>query len=110
MRKFQRTAGRRRLFKKSLMTSLVMHEKIATTEARAKELRPMVEKLVTIGKGQKLSDFRLLLARLPKRAAEKVFYQIAPKYKERPGGYLRIIKTPTTRKRDGVRVARIEFV
>lgn len=94
-----------------LACNLIMKEKISTTEARAKEIRPYVEKLLTLGKKQDLASFRLLVSRLPsKKAAEKLYYEVAPRYKERSGGYLRITKSSKFQKRSGVPVATIEFV
>ena len=87
-----------------------MEERIETTEARAKEVRPQVEKLVTLAKKQNLASFRILLSRLPKQSAEKLYYEIAPRYQERRGGYLRILKTAVRRKRDAAKKAVIEFV
>lgn len=110
MRKFHREKGPRRSFIKILANNLIMKEKIITTEARAKSIRPIVEKMVTIGKKQQLASFRLLLSRLPKQSAEKIYHEIGPRYKERPGGYLKIIKQSRMRKRDGARMAAIEFV
>lgn len=110
MRKFNLKKGPRKLFKQVLATNLIEREQISTTIGRAKELRPIVERYITIGKKNNLASFRLLLKKLPKKAAEKVFYDIAPRYKERKGGYTRIIKTASTRKRDGAGMATIEFV
>lgn len=110
MRKFHRKKGPRRSFIKILANNLIMKEKIITTEARAKSIRPIVEKMVTIGKKQQLASFRLLLSRLSKQSAEKIYHEISPRYKERPGGYLRIIKQSLMRKRDGARMAVIEFI
>jgi len=110
MRKFHRIRSRRKLFLKSIASSLVLREKIETTVARAKEIRPFVERLLTIAKKSNTASLRLLLARLPKGSAEKLFYEIAPRYKDRKGGYLRIIKKAETRKRDGTPIALIEFV
>lgn len=87
-----------------------MKGKILTTEARAKELKWKVDKLITLGKKQNLHSLRLLTSRIPKSAAMKLYHEIAPKYAERHGGYTRIIKTAKFRKRDGARVAVIEFV
>ena len=95
---------------KILANNLIMKEKIETTEIRAKAIRPVVERLVTIARKQQVANLRLLLSRLPKQAAEKVYYEIAPRYTARPGGYLRIVKQGHARKRDGVRTAVIEFV
>jgi large subunit ribosomal protein L17 len=87
-----------------------MRGKIQTTEARAKEIRPEVERLVSLAKKQNLASLRLLLARLPKDSANRLYYDIAPKYQDRPGGYLRILKTAERRKRDAAKQAIIEFV
>lgn len=109
-RKFHRTNGRRRAFRKQIATSLIMHGSIITTEERAKEIRPLVERYISYAKTGKTEKLRMLLATLPKGAAEKVFYEIAPKYKARTGGYLRITKHAVQRMRDGARMATIEFV
>ena len=110
-RKFNRKSGPRRSFLSGLVSNLVMKGKIETTEARAKEMRPLVERFVTIGKEQNLAALRLLVSRIrSKKAAEKIYYEIAPRYKERVGGYTRIMKTSRVRKRDGVKVAFIEFI
>ncbi len=87
-----------------------MRERISTTDIRARELRPIVERLVTIAKRKKLTDLRLLLSRLPEKAAMKLYHELGPKYAERKGGYLRIVKESGFRKRDGARTATIEFV
>lgn len=110
-RKFNRKRGERKAFTKGLISNLVMKERIQTTEARAKELKWKAEKMVTLAKKQNLHALRLLIARLPnKNTAEKLYYEIAPRYVGRPGGYTRIKKTAKFRKRDGARVAIIEFV
>ncbi len=111
MRKFHRKTGPRRSFLKNLANNLITRERIFTTETRAKAIRPLVERLVTIAKKQQLHNLRTLVSRLSnKDTAQKLFYAIAPKYKERKGGYLRIIKQGKTRKRDGAKTAVIEFV
>lgn len=109
-RKFGRTRGPRKSFVKGLLCNLIMEGKIKTTPARAKEIKPKVEKLVTLGKKQNLASHRLLIARVPEKAANKVYYELAPKYKERKGGYTRIVKLGTFRKRDAAAQVRIEFV
>lgn len=93
-----------------LSHNLVMQGKIQTTEARAKEIRPRVEKLVTLAKKGDVVALRLLIKRMPKDSAYKLFHEIAPRYKTKKGGYLRIRKTAVTRKRDGVKQAIVEFV
>ncbi len=111
LRKFGRKKGPRRSFLKGLMYNLIMEGRIKTTEARAKEIKPRVERLVTLAKKNDLPSLRLLIARLPdKNSAMKLYNEIAPRYGERKGGYLRVIKTSVTRKRDGANQAVIEFV
>ena len=101
----------RRAFIKGLIANLILKERIETTEARAKAIRPEVEKLISIGRHPSLASLRLLLSRIhSKKVAEKLYYEIAPRYKDRAGGYTRILKTSHVRKRDCVRTARIEFV
>jgi len=103
--------GERRSFMKGLMHNLVMHGSMATTVERAKSVRIAIEKLVTVAKKQDVAHLRILISRLPhKNSAEKLFYEIAPRYKERSGGYTRIIKQGLNRKRDGAATALIEFV
>ena len=110
-RKFNRKRGERKSFIKGLVSNLIVRGKIETTEARAKELKSRAEKLVTLGKKQNLAALRLLMARLSnKKIAEKLYYEISPRYMSRHGGYTRVIKTARFRKRDGARVATIEFV
>ena len=70
----------------------------------------MVERFITIGKGQNLSSLRMLRSKLPKESAEKVFYELAPRFAARKGGYLRITKQAGARKRDGSATAVIAFV
>jgi len=109
-RKFHKTTGKRRAFRKGLAANLIVKGKILTTEARAKEIRPVVERFVSMAKKQQVAEFRSLLSKLPKNAAEKLYYEIAPKYKDRKGGYLRIVKQTAQRMRDGSKMATIEFV
>lgn len=109
-RKFHRKTGQRTALMKTLANNLILEERITTTEAKAKELKPEVEKLVTLAKNQDTASLRLLIARLPKKAAEKIFYEVAPKYKARRGGYLRVVKAASARMRDGSAMATIEFV
>lgn len=95
---------------RSLATSLVLYEKIKTTEAKAKVLRPYVERLITIGKKNTLAARRALLAKLYLNSAvKKILEELAPRYAERKGGYLRIVKLGY-RQGDAAKVIRIEFV
>jgi len=112
IRKLGRVTKQRTALLRSLAISLVKHGKIKTTEAKAKELRPYIEKLVTRGKSDTVASRRLASSRLGSggdQAVKKLFEVIAPKYKEREGGYTRITKLPR-RMDDGAEIAIIEFV
>ncbi len=109
-RKFNRKVGPRRSFLQGLANNLIMKEKIATTVARAKAIRPVVERMVTVAKKQQLASLRRLLATLPKQSANKLYYEVATRYQNRAGGYLRITKLAKARKRDAAPMAVIEFV
>lgn len=107
-RKFGREKNQRKALMKSLAHSLILKGKIQTTEAKAKELRPMVEKLVTMGKRETQASKRLLEARVGKMAAKRL-PELGKTYKERSGGYTRITKL-VRRSSDGSKMAVIEFV
>lgn len=94
---------------KSLLTALVLEERIRTTEARAKELRPRVEKLVTRAKSATIAARRAIAEETSAAVAKKLIEIVAPRYKERNGGYARIIKAGI-RRSDAARLAIIEFV
>jgi len=95
---------------RNLATSLIENGAIETTEAKAKELRPFVEKLITKAKTGTLHARRLAVRHIHKRAAaDKLFQEIGPKYATRNGGYTRILKTGH-RKGDGADMARIELI
>lgn len=108
-RKFGREAGPRKALIKGLARNLVERKSIETTEAKAKELRPFVEKLVTKAKVGNLAAMRALVAVLDQDLAAKLIKTIAPEYKTRTGGYTRIMKLPR-RKSDAAKMAIIEFV
>ena len=110
MRKFHRERGDRRHFLRSLLHNLILKERMITTPARAKETKSALERLISTGKRGTLAAFRRLLAELPRQSATKLYYEIAPRYKERKGGCLRIIKQMKSRKRDSAPQAIIEFV
>lgn len=111
----QRTFGRksnvRLALMRSLARSLVKYEKIVTTEAKAKELRPFIESLVTKAAGEGVATRRLVSSRLGGEPilTKKLVDDIAPIYKDRPGGYTRITKLPV-RRSDAAPMAQIEFV
>jgi large subunit ribosomal protein L17 len=94
---------------KGLATSLVLRERIETSEAKAKEMRPYVERLVTRAKLGTLASRRFLIAHIGEKQTSKLIDKIAPKYKDRKGGYTRITKT-VRRLKDGSYRAYIEFV
>ena len=108
-RKFARKKDQRRALRKTLAGSLIEKQRIKTTLAKAKELRPFIEKLVTHARKQDVAAMRYLLRHLPKKPAKKLLDNIAPKFKDRPGGYTRIIKMGA-RKSDSAKLAVIEFV
>ncbi len=109
-RKFGRETDQRRALLRSLTEGLLTHGRITTTEAKAKELRPYIEKLITTGRKGTLASTRFLIAQLGTVArAMKLTRDVAPKYTERKGGYTRIIKLPK-RTIDGSPMALIEFV
>lgn len=89
---------------------LIMYGRIKTTTTRAKYLKRKVDKLVTIAKKHDLASLRRLLSKLPKKSAYKLFYEIAPKYQKRKGGYTRVIKLPFRRLKDAAELSYIEFV
>lgn len=93
-----------------LATSLIIHGKIQTTEAKAKSLKPFVERLITLGRVGSLANRRQLLRVLGnRRAVERILTDLSPKYKQRPGGYTRVIKSGR-RLGDAAKLAIIEFV
>src|SRR4030042_4040892 len=109
-RKVLRDTNARKALLKNLANELILHERITTTQARAKSLRPFLEKLVTKSKNNTLSTRRLLISRLGlQNAVGKLLDVIGPIFKERPGGYTRIIKLPS-RTGDNAEMAVIEFV
>jgi large subunit ribosomal protein L17 len=109
-RKLQRTSSHRQALFRNMAAALIKHEQITTTLAKAKELRPYVEKLVTLAKRGGLSNRRLAQSRLMDDAQlVKLFDVLAPRYEARPGGYVRIVKAGI-RSSDAAAMAIIEFV
>ena len=108
-KKFGRVKEQRKALMKSLASSLILHKKIKTTETKAKELRRFIEPLITKAKAGNLHKRRQARRFLSDSITDKLFNDIAPSYKERPGGYTRIIKL-APRESDGARMAQIEFV
>ena len=109
-RKLNRSSAHRKALFKNLAAALIKHEQITTTLPKAKDLRPLVEKMITIGKRGTLHAKRQLISKLPKKADfNKVFNELSERYKERNGGYTRIIKKGF-RYGDSAPMAIIEFV
>lgn len=108
-RKFGRVKKVRDGLIKSLARSLVVDEKIKTTDAKAREIRPIVEKMITLGKKGTVASRRELVSRVGAEGAEKIAKILAPKYAKRAGGYTRITKLPA-RLSDGSLMAIVEFV
>lgn len=105
-----REAAPRKALVRSLMTNLVIYEKILTTEAKAKMIRPIAEKIVTLGKKDNLHHRRLVAKKLYLvGAVKKVFEVLGPRYQKRNGGYIRVIKGHT-RPGDGAKMAVLEFL
>jgi large subunit ribosomal protein L17 len=109
-RKLNRTASHRKAMFANMAVALVKHEQITTTLPKAKELRPYVEKLVTLGKRGDLHARRLLIAKTRDAAtAAKLIDVLGPRYEGRPGGYVRVLKAGF-RYGDNAPLAVIEFV
>lgn len=113
-RKTKKTLGRktgpRKALLKNLLNSLILYEKIKTTKVKAKEIKPVMERMVTRAKVDNLHNRREALKKLPtKNAVKKLYEVLGPKYKNRAGGYLRIVKLGE-RKGDGAPIVIIEFV
>jgi large subunit ribosomal protein L17 len=109
-RRFGRTAEHRKAMFANMSQALIKHEQIVTTLPKAKDLRPIVEKLVTLGKRGDLHARRQAIAQIKDVGlVDKLFAVLAPRYKERPGGYCRVLKAGF-RYGDNAAMAVIEFV
>jgi large subunit ribosomal protein L17 len=109
-KKLNRTASHRTAMLANMAASLIKHEQIVTTLPKAKALRPVVEKLITLAKRGDLHARRLVISRLrDETQAKKLFDTLGPRYKTRAGGYTRIIKAGI-RASDAAAIAIIEFV
>jgi large subunit ribosomal protein L17 len=110
VRKFNKTSEHRRAMFSNMMTSFFRHERITTTVAKAKELRSLSEKVITRAKVNTLHNKRVIMKRIHDRdIIAKLFDEIAPKYKERNGGYTRIVKLGN-RAGDAADLALIELI
>ena len=108
-RKLGRTSAHRKALFRNQLDSLFLHERIQTTISKAKELRPLAEKLVTLARRGGLHARRLALRDISQEAAKRLFDEIAPRFATRPGGYTRILKLGQ-RPGDAAEKAIIEFV
>ena len=108
-RKLNRTPSHRKALFRNLVLALVKHERIKTTDAKAKDLRHFADRMVTLGKRGDLAARRMAFAFMQSRdAVKKLFDEIAPRFKERPGGYTRVIKFGF-RRGDAASLSIIEF-
>ncbi|HSM16890.1 MAG: 50S ribosomal protein L17 [Gemmatimonadales bacterium] len=109
-RQLSRTASHRRALLRNMATSLFRHDRVVTTEAKAKELRPYAERLITLARRGDLHARRLAERRIRDRETlHRLFAEIGPRFASRPGGYTRILKLGH-RKGDGAELARIELL
>ncbi len=108
-RKLSRKKDQRKALLKTLAVSLLSKEKIKTTEAKARELSSFVEKEISLAKKGTLTSRRFLARLLPKKIVKKIIEEISPRYRERKGGYTKIIKLGP-RKSDGAKMAIIELI
>ena len=110
-RRLGRTSSHRRALRRALIVSLFRHESITTTPAKAKEVRPLAERLITRAKKGGLANYRYVLAELQDKAVvKKLFNEIAPRYADRPGGYTRILRLSDRRVNDGAEQVIFELV
>lgn len=109
-RKLQRTTSHRLAMLANMVTSLLQHERIETTIPKAKEARPIAERMITLGKRGGLANVRLAARTVRNKAVlSKIFGELATRFKERPGGYTRIIRT-SYRRGDAAQMAILELV
>ena len=110
LRKLSRTASHRRALLRNLATSFIKHERFETTVQKAKELRPVVERLITLGKNDTLAARRQAYGYITnKQVVHKLFTDVGPRCKTRNGGYTRIVRT-RVRHGDAAELAVIELV
>jgi len=108
-RELGRTRSHRKAMLRNMATSLIIHERIRTTEAKAKELRPFAERLISLAKRGDLHSRRLAGRQIAdSEALKKLFDQLGPRFEQRPGGYTRVLKLGA-RKGDGAELALIEL-
>lgn len=107
--KLTKSRDQRKALLRSLVSSLILKEKITTTEAKAKKLRSFLEKSISRAKRDNLANRRMLLKDFSKKVLNKLTKELGPRYKDRPGGYSRIIKI-SPRRTDSAKMAIIELI
>lgn len=108
-RKFTKSKDQRKALLRSLSSTLILKEKITTTEAKAKELKSFVEKFITRAKKDTVANRRLIAKDFSDKVTRRLFKELGPRYKDRAGGYTRITKV-NPRKSDGAKMAIIELI
>ena len=109
-RKLDRSSGHRQALFRNLVTDLLRYDALTTTEAKAKEIRPFVERMITLGKRGDLSARRQALAFIyDEKVVDRLFSEVAPRYQDRQGGYTRLVKLGP-RLGDGAAMVRLELV
>jgi len=107
--KLTRSKDQRRALLRSLASAIILKEKITTTEGKAKKIRSFLEKSISRAKKDTLANRRILLKDFSKKVVDKLFKELGVRYKDRPGGYLRITKI-NPRKADSAKMAIIELI
>jgi large subunit ribosomal protein L17 len=109
-RKLNRSGAHRRALFRNMVTSLLLHERVQTTDAKAKELRRWADRMVTLGKRGTLHARRQAMAFVrSRRVVKKLFEEIAPRFQSRPGGYTRVVKLASVRHGDAAPLAIVEL-
>jgi len=109
-RRLNQSSSRRRALFRNLISAVLWHGKIVTTEAKAKTVQPKVEQMITLAKEDTPARRRLAMSKLPnQRVVEKLFDEIAPNYEERPGGYTRIVRIGP-RQGDAAMMVQLELI
>ena len=105
------TPSHRKSLVRNLAVEVIEHEQIKTTHVKCKAIRPVVEKLITLAKNDTVANRRLAFSKLNDKAAvKKLFEEVAPRFKERPGGYTRVLKLADGRVGDNAQMGLITFV
>jgi len=107
--KLTKTIGQRRALLRSLISSIILKERIITTEGKAKKIKPFLEKYISRAKEDTLANRRFLLREFSSKVVNKLIKELGPRYKTRSGGYSRLIKI-NLRKNDAAQMAIIELI